>query len=99
VIRLELEGDAVLVPVWAQPGASRSRIAGVRGDAVKVAVTKPARGGEANAAVRRILADTLKVRPSAVTLVSGASSREKLFRVRGVTPEQVRRAAEQLATG
>ncbi len=77
-----------------QPRASREGIAGVRGGALVVRLTAPPVGGEANAALVRLLARALRVPPYAVALVRGASAREKLVRVGGVTEAAVRSLAE-----
>jgi uncharacterized protein (TIGR00251 family) len=90
MINCKADGDAVLVPVRAQPGASRDRVDGEHAGALRVAVTKPAEGGRANAAIAAVLAKALGVRKSAVVLASGHASRDKLFRIAGVTCEQVR---------
>lgn len=66
------------------PGASRSGVAGVLGDRVKVRVAAPPQEGRANDAVRDLLADALGVRPRDVTIVSGHGSPEKTARVAGV---------------
>ena len=60
---------------------------------LKIAVTQPPEGGRATAAVAVLLARALGVRKSAVTLVSGQTSRQKVFRVEGVTAEAVNRLA------
>ena len=90
MIRCTVEAGGLLLPVRAQPGASRDRVAGEYREALKVAVTKPPEGGRANAAIAATLAKALGVRKSAVTVVSGRSSRNKLFRVEGATEEQIR---------
>lgn len=78
-------GDAVTVAVRVKPGASRTRVAGCHlgpnGPALIVAVSAPAVDGRATEAVRRALAEALRVRTSAVNLRSGARSRDKLFTV------------------
>ena len=93
MIRAAADGDGVLVPVRAQPGASRERIGGERRGALKVAVTRPPERGRANDAIAAALAKALGVRKAAVTLVSGAASRDKVFRVAGRTPEDVNKLA------
>ena len=65
------------------PGASRSEIAGVLGDRLKVRVAAPAEGGKANRAVVEVLREWLGVR--GVEIVSGSSSPEKTVRVSGLT--------------
>ena len=63
------------------PGASRSRIAGVLGDRLKIQVAAPPEGGKANRAVAEVLAEWLGVAKSEVELVSGAGQPTKNFNV------------------
>jgi len=72
------------------PGASKDRIAGALGTALKLAVTAPPEGGKANAAVTRLLASILGVKRADVQLVSGHSQPLKRFLIEGVTVDQVR---------
>ena len=57
------------------------RYEGPHGPALIVAVGAPAVDGKATEAVRRALADALRVRPAEVTLRLGATSRDKVFTV------------------
>ncbi len=74
------------------PGASRTRIAGVLGAALKVAVSAPPEGGKANAALCVFLADVLSVRKGDVAVVAGHTQPHKRVRVNGIAPEAVRAA-------
>ena len=81
-----------LLRVRVQPRASRSEIVGWRADgALSVRVAAPPVEGQANAAVAALLAGALDLRPSAVTVERGARGRDKLVRVEGLTPEEIRR--------
>ena len=73
------------------PGASRTRIVGVLGDALKVAVAAPPEGGKANAALMAFLAEALRVKRGDVTLVSGATAVAKRVRAMGVDAGEVAR--------
>jgi uncharacterized protein (TIGR00251 family) len=64
------------------PGASRSGIAGVLGDRLKVRVAAPPEGGKANRALVELLSRWLGVRD--VEIVAGHSSAEKIVRVTGL---------------
>jgi len=70
-----------------KPGAARARVGGCHegryGPALVVAVTAPAVDGRATEAVRRALAGALGLRPAAVSLRTGATSRDKLFTLPG----------------
>ncbi|MBO9554272.1 DUF167 domain-containing protein [Cellulomonas sp.] len=67
--------------VRVRPGASRTSVGGLHGDRLVVAVTARAVDGAATEAALRALAEALGVRPRHVTLVSGATSRDKLVEV------------------
>lgn len=71
-----------IMAVHVTPGAKRSGITGMSQTpqgrpALKIAVRAKPTDGEANAAVLAFLATTLKLAPSAVTLLSGQTSRHK----------------------
>jgi uncharacterized protein (TIGR00251 family) len=68
------------------PGAGRSAVVGRHGDAWKVRVTEAPERGRANDAVLRLIADTLAVPRSAVTIVSGHGGREKIVELTGLGP-------------
>lgn len=74
------------------PGASRTRIVGVLGDALKVAVSAPPEGGKANAAVCKLLATRLGKAKSDVSIVAGHSQPHKRVFVRGCDAATVRAA-------
>jgi uncharacterized protein (TIGR00251 family) len=71
------------------PGASRDRIVGALGDALKVSVSKPPADGAANRAVVKLLAGALGVPPTDVSIVRGHSTPRKDVRVAGLSVEQL----------
>ncbi|HEX9999197.1 MAG TPA: DUF167 domain-containing protein [Actinoplanes sp.] len=75
------------VPVRVRPGAGRTRVGGrydgPHGPALIVAVGAAAVDGKATEAVRRALAEALRVRPADVALRLGSTSRNKVFTVAG----------------
>jgi uncharacterized protein YggU (UPF0235/DUF167 family) len=75
--------------------ASRDRVAGRYGDGIKVQTSAPPEHGKANAAVTRILAQFLNLKPAQVELISSPANPRKQFRISGLTPAQL---AEKLAT-
>jgi len=78
------DGTLVL-SVHAQPGAKRTAVAGLHGDALKVRVAAPALEDRANEALVEFLAEAFEVPRRAVTLAAGSRSREKRFEIRGAT--------------
>jgi len=80
--------SGILLTVRLTPKGGEDRIDGVArmsdGRAVlKIRVRAVPADGEANAALTRLLAGTLKVAPKAVTLVSGATARIKRLQIEG----------------
>ena len=73
-----------------QPKAKKTAIVGEMDGALKIAVTAPPIEGRANEALVRFLAELLNVARSSVTIAAGASSRNKVVRVEGLTAGQVR---------
>lgn len=51
------------------------------GDPLRVRVTAPPEDGKANDAVRRLLARAMGVAPTRLTLIRGATARDKVFRL------------------
>ena len=86
-----------MVSLHVQPGASRAGVAGRHGSALKVKIAAPPESGRANAAVRRLLADALGVRPGDVEVVSGSASRRKRVRIRGLAPDRIAAWLDQVA--
>jgi uncharacterized protein (TIGR00251 family) len=81
---------ATRLEVHVRPRSSRSAVLGVREGALDVAVTAPPADGEANAELVALLARALDVRKGAIRVVVGASSRNKLVEVGGLTADVVR---------
>jgi uncharacterized protein YggU (UPF0235/DUF167 family) len=84
----------VRLVVRAHPGASRPG-AEWDGAVLQVWVTARAAEGAANRALIRAVADALGVRRSAVSLVAGRRSREKLVEVNGLDQADLDRLIEQ----
>ncbi|EMD66164.1 hypothetical protein GGP41_006386 [Bipolaris sorokiniana] len=67
-----------------KPGVSANRegIATISDERIQLCVAAQARDGEANKAVRRVVADALGVPKSAVEVIKGMKSRDKTVAVR-----------------
>ncbi len=89
MVRIEQDGDDVLIWVKAVPGSSRDAIAGAVGDRLKVRVTAPAQKGRANEAICALLARSLGIKSRSLALESGHGGAEKVIRVHGTTVGQV----------
>jgi uncharacterized protein (TIGR00251 family) len=88
----ESRDGVVLLALKVVPGASRSRVVGRLGDRWKVAVCAAAERGAANEEVVRVLAEALRVRPSAVRVVSGRTTPKKTVAVTGAAPAAIEAA-------
>jgi uncharacterized protein YggU (UPF0235/DUF167 family) len=83
--------------VRVQPGASRPRVAGSRDGHLLVAVRARAVEGQATEAARKAVAAAFGLRPRQVRLVSGATSRTKVFELDGDPAACASRLAELVA--
>lgn len=78
-------GDGVEITLKVVPGASRDRIVGPLGDALKVQVSAPPEKGRANRAVVALIARALGVGAKHVAVVRGESNARKTIRVQDCT--------------
>ena len=76
-----------LIAVHAQPGAKKSAVAGLHGEALKIRVAAPPAEGKANQALIAFVAGALGLPKRAVSIVKGESSREKLLLVTEATAD------------
>jgi uncharacterized protein len=74
-----------------QPRAARTAISGTVGDALKVSVSAPPLDGRANVAVVEFFSEVLSVPSSAVQVVAGERSRNKIVRIAGCSGTEVQR--------
>ena len=84
----EREGS-VTFAVRVAPRSSRDSIEGEYQGALKVRLTAPPVDDRANDALRRLLAERLKVPVSAVRIVAGEKSRTKRVAIAGVSRAQI----------
>jgi uncharacterized protein (TIGR00251 family) len=82
--------SSTIIDVRVIPRASKSGIAGMRGDAVLVRLHAAPVDGAANAELIEVLADALGVPKRAVSIVAGERARQKRVRVEGVTLDFIR---------
>ncbi len=83
-----------LISVHAQPGAKKSSVAGLHGDALKVRVAAPPVEGKANDALTAFVARALGLPRRAVSIVKGESSREKVLLVADASADPERLLAK-----
>ena len=81
-----------MLAVKVRPRAGRAEIRGRRaGGSLEVALRAAPEGGQANAELVSLVARALGVKPEAVAIVRGASTRTKLLRIAGADAGAVAR--------
>lgn len=73
------------------PGASRTRVVGLLGGALKVTVAAAPEKGRANTALIKHLATLLKVPARSISVEKGQSVPNKLLRIEGLAAVEVMR--------
>jgi uncharacterized protein len=97
MVALEVHPDGTILPVRAQPGARRNEIRGEQDSALKVCVTQSPEKGKANKALIEVIAKALSLRKSQIELISGETSHQKRFLIRGISLDDLaRRIAEAI---
>lgn len=86
---LRADGDGVILTLHIQPGAKKTEVAGPHGDALKIRLAAPPVDGKANAALLEFIAAKVGAGRTAVTLVSGETSRAKRVRIARISPDKV----------
>ncbi len=76
--------DGIILEVRVIPRASKSGVAGTRGDALLVRLHAPPLEGAANTELIRVIPPTPDVPPRAVSIIAGEHSRQKRLRIVGI---------------
>lgn len=80
------DGADLVIDVRVQPRASRSEIAGLHGERLRIRLQAPPVDGRANAALVEFLADAFDVPRARVLVEHGLTGRDKRVRIRGAGP-------------
>ncbi len=88
-VKIEQTPGGVRLWLKVVPGASRDRIVGALGDALKIAVAKPPHDGAANRAVVALLAAQLQVPLAQVQIVRGHGNPRKEVFIGGLSSDTV----------
>ncbi|HEU0130124.1 MAG TPA: DUF167 domain-containing protein [Mycobacteriales bacterium] len=86
-------GEGFRLAIRVRPGSPRTAVGGAYGAALVVRVSARAVDGAATEAALRAVAEALGVRRADVTLVTGATSRDKVLAVAGDADALAERAA------
>src|SRR4029079_7921387 len=94
-----MTAESTRLRVRVSPGAGRTELVGRHGDAWKVRVAEAPERGRANEAVLRLLAEALALPRTALTLVSGHGTREKIVELARIGPAPTERRHSSAASG
>lgn len=84
-------GDILTLTLHVQPGAKRTDVAGLHGEALKIRLAAPPIEGRANEALLKFIAESFGVPLRQVELKQGGQSRHKVVAITGskVEPESL----------
>ena len=91
MIDVRASGSGVRITIRVQPRARRTAVDGVHGDALQVRIAAPPTDGKANVELIALLSDLFGVPKSAVTIVAGRASRDKIVAIDGLSVDAVLR--------
>ncbi|MCG2721938.1 MAG: DUF167 domain-containing protein [Thermodesulfovibrionales bacterium] len=74
----------ITIKVRVEPRSSRRGITGLTAGTLKVKVHAPPVDGSANEELREILSEEFRIRKSAITVIKGISSKDKLVEIAGI---------------
>jgi len=80
--------NGIKITLHVQPKASKSAVAGVHGDALKLRIQAPPVDGKANKAIIKFLSSLFHIPQKDIVLKSGSSSRRKIFIIKGMSLDQ-----------
>lgn len=79
--------NGISIALHVQPRASRTKIMGIHGEALKLAVQAPPVDGEANAAICEFFADFFSCAKRNIEILSGETGRKKSVFILGIAKE------------
>ena len=77
------------LPLRVKASARRDEVVAIRDGVLFIRVTAPAVDGRANESMRRLVANRLGVPKSAITIIKGHRSRDKVIEIDGVDESTV----------
>jgi uncharacterized protein (TIGR00251 family) len=88
----ELPNNSLSLNVYVQPRASRNRLAGMHGKAIKLCITAPPVDDKANTAVLAFLAKLFGLPKSALQIKTGRQARNKQIIITNASLAQAQQA-------
>jgi uncharacterized protein (TIGR00251 family) len=85
-----------IIEIWAKPRSSKTKIAGLHGPSLSVAISAPPVEGEANKELTGFFAKLLGVPKTSVELASGSTGRNKRLLVKSLSPSEISKIIDPL---
>jgi uncharacterized protein (TIGR00251 family) len=98
-VNLIAHAEGWILSVRAQPGARKNGVVGEHDGALKVAVTAAPEQGKANKAILEVIRDALDLKRSQIEQISGDTSRDKRFLVRGLSRDELAARIDAILKG
>ncbi len=95
MVEITSKGDSCSFGISVKTSSRNNRVVGEENGVLKVEVTAPPIEGKANTAVIRLIAKSLDVAPSRVSIVAGQKSKKKRIAVSGIEPASIQRLADR----
>ena len=86
--------EGVILSLKISPKSSKSEIAGIEGEELKLRIAAVPEKGEANTEIIRFLSKQLKIPKSQMTMISGETSRHKRVLIRGISLKYIQSLLE-----
>lgn len=86
---LQPHKDGATLAVRVTPKSSRSQIAGIVGDELKITLNAPPADGQANKELIHLLSKTFSIPKSQIEIISGQTARSKRLLLRGIDPTSI----------
>lgn len=96
---LESHSQGILLHVHAQPAAKKNAIIKIHDGRLKVAVTQAPEKGKANQAIIEVLAESLGLKRSQISLLNGDISSHKQFLLTDCQLDQIHEKLNSLLPG
>ena len=74
----------ITIKISVHPKSTHRGISGISGDVLKIKVNAPPVGGAANKEVIEILSDKFHIRKTAIKIIKGLTSRNKVVELEGI---------------
>ncbi len=81
--------DGVVFTIKVVPGSSKTAVAGVLGDMLKIKVAAPPEKGKANKCLVEFLAKQLGVKKNQISIIAGQMNPVKTVQVAGISIEEL----------